>query len=75
MSSASSGLAATGVGSAQVAGEKPGLMYSERMVARPSDAVSCGRPAGIHSARVGGRTQVAAPVSTVSTPLAAQASW
>jgi hypothetical protein len=75
MSSASSGLAATGVGSAQVTGERPGLMYSERMVAWPSEAVSCGRPAGIHSARVGGRTQVAAPVSTVSTPLAAQASW
>src|SRR5208282_3255408 len=75
MSSASSGLAATGVGSAQATGESPGRMYNERMVARPSDAVSCGSPAGIHSARVGGRTQVAALVSTVSTPLAAQASW
>ena len=53
-------------------------MYSERMVARPSEAVSCGSPAGIHSARVGGSTQVdpsTSPVSTVSTPLAAQASW
>ncbi len=50
-------------------------MYSERMVARPSEAVSCGSPAGIHSARVGGSTQAASPVSTVSTPLAAQASW
>ena len=28
------------------------------MVARPSEAVSCGSPAGIHSARVGGSTQV-----------------
>jgi len=51
-------------------------MYSERMVARPpSEAVSCRSPAGIHSARVGGSTQVASAVSTVSTPLAAQASW
>jgi hypothetical protein len=74
MSSASSGLAATGVGSVQETGESAGLMYSERMVAWPSDAVSCGRPAGIHSARVGGSTQVAALVSTLSTPLAAQAS-
>ena len=82
MSSASSGLAFTGVGRAapwgsiQGAGNSPGLMYSERMVARPpSEAVSCLRPAGIHSARVGGSTQVASAVSTVSTPLAAQASW
>ena len=79
MSSASSGLAATGVGwpvSAQLTPNSPGLMYSERMVARPpSEAVSCGSPAGIHSARVGGSTQVASAVSTVSTPLAAQASW
>ena len=49
-------------------------MYSERMVARPSAPVSCGSPAGIHSARVGGSTQVASAVITVSTPLAAQAS-
>jgi hypothetical protein len=78
MSSASSGLAATGVGSwvsVQATGESPGLMYSVRIVARPSEAVSCGSPAGIHSARVGGSTQVPALVSTVSTPLAAQASW
>ncbi len=76
MSSASSGLAATGVGfSAQPAGENSGRMYSERMVARPSEPVSCGSPAGIHSARVGGSTQVASCVSTVRTPLAAQASW
>jgi len=74
MSSVSSGLAATGVGSSQATGESPGLIYSVRMVARPSDAVSCGRPAGIHSARVGGSTQVAVLVSTLSTPLAAQAS-
>src|SRR5215470_17549757 len=75
----SSGLAATGVGwpvPVQLTGKSPGLMYSERMVARPpSEAVSCGRPAGIHSARVGGSTQVAPAVSTVSTPLAAHASW
>ena len=44
------------------------------MVAVPADSVSCRSPAGIHSARVGGSTQVAAPVRTVSTPLAAQAS-
>jgi len=51
-------------------------MYSERMVARPpSEAVSCRSPAGIQSARVGGSTQVDSAVSTVSTPLAAQASW
>ena len=74
MSSTSSGPAATGVGSAQVTGESPGRMYSERMVARPSAPVSCGSPAGIHSARVGGSTQVASAVITVSTPLAAQAS-
>jgi hypothetical protein len=62
MSSASSGLAATGVGlwgSAQPEGENPGRMYKVRMVARPSEPVSCGSPAGIHSARVGGSTQVA----------------
>jgi SAM-dependent methyltransferase len=79
MSSASSGLAATGVGrpvSSQPTRNSPGLMYSERMVARPpSAAVSCGSPAGIHSALVGGSTQVDSAVSTVSTPLAAQASW
>ena len=79
MSSASSGLAETGVGrpvSDQLTPNNPGLMYSERMVARPpSEAVSCGSPAGIHSALVGGSTQVASAVSTVSTPLAAQASW
>jgi hypothetical protein len=59
MSSASSGLAATGVGSAHLTGENSGRMYSERMVARPSEPVSCGSPAGIHRARVGGSTQVA----------------
>ena len=79
MSSASSGLALTGVGlvaSPQLTGKSPGLMYRERMVARPpSEAVSCGSPAGIHSALVGGSTQVASAVSTVRTPLAAQASW
>jgi hypothetical protein len=74
MSSASSGLAATGVGWVHATGERSGRMYSERMVARPSEPVSCGSPAGIHSARVGGSTQVASLVSTVRTPLAAQAS-
>src|ERR1700683_4101418 len=73
MSSASSGVAATGVGSVQP--KSPGLMYRERMVARPTAPVSCGRPAGIHSARVGGSTQVAFLVMTGSTPVAAQASW
>ena len=78
MSSASSGLAATGVGwwvSVQLTGNRPGLMYRVRMVARVAEAVSCRSPAGIHSARVGGSTQVASAVRTVSTPLAAQASW
>jgi len=50
-------------------------MYSVRMVAAPADNVSCRTPAGIQSARLGGRTQAAALVRTVSTPLAAQASW
>jgi hypothetical protein len=45
------------------------------MVARLAAPVSCGTPGGIHSARVGGSTQVAPWVRTVSTPLAAQASW
>jgi hypothetical protein len=44
------------------------------MVAAPADSVSCRTPAGIHSALVGGSTQAAALVRTVSTPLAAQAS-
>jgi hypothetical protein len=78
MSSARSGLAATGVGPwvrGHPVGQNSGRMYSARMVARPSEPVSCRSPAGIHSARVGGSTQVASRVSTVSTPLAAQASW
>ncbi len=45
------------------------------MVAGPAARVSCRSPAGIHSARVGGSTQVDASVTTVSTPLGAQASW
>ena len=44
------------------------------MVASPADSVSCLSPAGIHSALVGGSTQSAESVRTVSTPLAAQAS-
>ena len=44
------------------------------MVAIPADSVSCRSPAGIHSALVGGSTQVDELVRTVSTPLAAQAS-
>ena len=75
MSSASSGLAETGVQSGQLTGHRSGLMYSVRMVAAPADNVSCRTPAGIQSARLGGRTQAAALVRTVSTPLAAQASW
>ena len=59
MSSASSGLAATGVKSGQLIGHRSGLMYSVRMVAVPADSVSCRSPAGIHSALVGGSTQVA----------------
>jgi hypothetical protein len=75
MSSASIGDTATGTGSAQLAGERPGRMYSDRMVAAAAASVSCFSPAGIHSALVGGSTQSAASVRTVSTPLAAQASW
>jgi hypothetical protein len=45
------------------------------MVAAPADSVSCRNPAGIHNALVGGSIQVAEFVRTVSTPLAAQASW
>jgi hypothetical protein len=50
-------------------------MYAVRIVAVFADSVSCGSPAGIYSALVGGSTQVAELVLTVSTPLAAQASW
>jgi len=75
ISSASSGVAATTTGSVQLATAAPGRMYRDRMVARPAAPVSCGRPAGIHSARLGGSTQVDCSVSTVSTPLKAQASW
>ena len=49
-------------------------MYSARMVARRAEAVSCGSPAGIHRALVGGRTQVADGQHREH-PLAAQASW
>jgi SAM-dependent methyltransferase len=45
------------------------------VVAWPSVSVSCRTPAGIHSALVGGSTQAASWARTVSTPLAAQASW
>jgi len=65
----------TGVGAVQVTGLRSGRMYNERMVAAPDDSVSWRSPAGIHSARVGGSTQAAELVRTVSTPLAAQASW
>jgi hypothetical protein len=50
-------------------------MYSVRIVAVPAESVSCRSPAGIHSALVGGSTQVASLARTVSTPLAAHASW
>ena len=59
-------LAETGVQSGQLTGHSSGLMYSVRMVAAPADNVSCRTPA---------RTQAAALVRTVSTPLAAHASW
>ena len=75
ISSASSGLAATGVGAVQSTGDSSVGTYKLRMVATLAAPVSCGSPAGIHSARVGGSTQVADSVSTVSTPLAAHASW
>ncbi len=41
----------------------------------PLAIVSCATPAGIHSARLGGSTQVPASVTTVRTPFAAHASW
>ena len=44
------------------------------MVARLDACVSCGSSAGIHNARVGGSTHVAVSVTTVNTPLDAQAS-
>ena len=74
MTSASSGLAAITVGTAQSTGVNPGGTYTLRIVACPDAPVSCGRPAGIHSARDGGSTQVAPSVSTVSTPAEAHAS-
>jgi hypothetical protein len=58
-----------------LAGKSDGWMSRVRMVARPSEAVSCRRPAGIHRARVGGSTHVAPQALTVSTPFVAQASW
>ncbi len=44
-------------------------------MAAPAASVSCRSPAGNHSALVGGNTQSAAAVRTVSTPTAAQARW
>ncbi len=40
----------------------------------PSAIVSCSAPAGIHSALVAGSTQIPSSVTTVKTPLDAQAS-
>ena len=74
MSSASSGVTVTGTGPVQRAQARSGRRYSDRIVATPADSVSCFSPAGIHSALVGGSTQSAESVRTVSTPLAAQAS-
>jgi hypothetical protein len=75
MSSASSGLAATGVQSVQLIEQESGLTYPVRIVAEPSDSVSCRTPAGIQRARVGGSTQAESLARTVSTPAAAHASW
>jgi hypothetical protein len=74
ITSASKGLAATTVGAVQLTGERAGGTYTLRIVARPDAPVSWGSPAGIQSARVGGSTQVAPSVSTVSVPTAAHAS-
>src|ERR1700735_465156 len=68
MSSASSGLAATGVQSGQLIGHRPGLTYRARMTALPADRVSCRTPAGIHSARLGGSAHADAAVRTGRTP-------
>ena len=46
MSSARSGLAATGVQSGQLIGHRSGLTYNVRMVAVPADRVSCRSPPG-----------------------------
>ena len=75
MTSASNGLAATGVQTCQLTGQRLGLRYTARIVALPADRVSWRTPAGIKRARVGGSTHASRSVRTVSTPLAAQASW
>ena len=74
MSSASKRSAPIGVGRLKLNGDRSGLMYAVRMIAGPDDFVSWRTPAGIHSARVGGSTQVSAAHSTVSTPSDAHAS-
>src|ERR1700691_816734 len=75
MTSASNVLVATTVGTVQCTADRAGGTNTLRMAAFDAAPVSCASPAGIHSARVGGSTQVASSVSTVSTPLAAHASW
>lgn len=74
MSSAISGVTATGTARFQRIVERLALMYSARIVALPDERVSCLTRAGIHRAREGGRMKVADSVSTVSTPRAAHAS-
>lgn len=51
-------------------GRRSGRRYSDRVVAAPAGSVSYFGPAGIHSALVGGSTQSAESVRTVSTALA-----
>jgi hypothetical protein len=50
------------------------LRYRLRIVVVALAIVSCAMPAGIHSARAGGSTQVPLSVATMRTPLDAQAS-
>ena len=45
------------------------------MDSTPSARMACSRPAGIHSARPGGTTQIPLSVSTVMTPAMAWTSW
>ena len=64
LTSSTAGLAGSG-GSAAAAGEKA----SVRICTGPCAWCACGTPAGIHTARCGGTTQVPAAAEMASTPL------
>jgi hypothetical protein len=74
MSSATRGVTLTGVHSVHAIEQLIGFTYAALMVAVPSESVSCRTPAGIHSARDGGRTQAVVSLRMVKTPFAAHAS-